>query len=215
MKPLLLLLLTLLLKLPTAGPPAVRVKLSPLTKVAYEAAKKTAVVTRPPMTFPVKKQKGRIVIPTAKGPKLFKDVRVADDETAEVTYAYKGFCAELQQHLLQVSYYESSGWIIVDAAGKVSNLWSPPGYSPSLNRLFTGSGSLEYDMMPNGLQIFQKEPNGLKKIWETAPTTWAPEDAFWTTENTLYVQQRRYRNLEVSDKHYFTYAKLTITPAHE
>ena len=74
MKPLLPLLLTLLLKLLPAGPPAGRVTFSPLTKAAYLAAKKKAIVTKPKMTFPLKKVRGRIVIPTAKGNVVFKDV---------------------------------------------------------------------------------------------------------------------------------------------
>ncbi|GAB3587212.1 hypothetical protein [Hymenobacter daeguensis] len=212
MKPALLLLLALLLKLPAGAPPKVRVTFSPLTKAAYLAAAKGGIVTAPTMTFPLKKQNGRIVIPTVKGPKVFKDVRRAEDETAEVTYLYQGFYAKLQHHLLQIRYYENAEWVIVEANGKISRLWSPPGYSPGLDYLFTGSGSLDYDMMPNGLQLFRIGPGGLKKVWETAPTAWAPEDAFWTSGNTLFVKQRRYVNLEVSDKHYFTYAKLTITP---
>ena len=45
MKLLLLWLLPLLGYFPTAGPPAVRVTFSPLTKAAYLAAAKAAVVT--------------------------------------------------------------------------------------------------------------------------------------------------------------------------
>ena len=76
MKLLLLWLLPLLGYFPTAGPPAVRVTFSPLTKAAYLAAVKAAVVTRPNVTFPLKKVRGRIVIPTAKGRVVFKDNEV-------------------------------------------------------------------------------------------------------------------------------------------
>lgn len=62
------------MKLPAAGPPAVKVSFSPLTKAAYLAAKKAAIVTKPAVTFPLKQQKWRIVIPTAKGKKVFQDI---------------------------------------------------------------------------------------------------------------------------------------------
>ena len=54
MKLLLLWLLPLLSYYPAAGPPAVRVSFSPLTKAAYLAAKKSVVSTKPVMTFPLK-----------------------------------------------------------------------------------------------------------------------------------------------------------------
>ena len=86
MKPVLLLLLALLLKLPAAGPPAVKVTLSPLTKAAYLAAKKGAVSTKPAITFPLKKVRGRIVIPTAKGPKVFQDKGLGTDDIEQGEY---------------------------------------------------------------------------------------------------------------------------------
>ena len=67
MKPVLRLLLTLLLKLPPGGPPKVRVTISQLTKTEYLAAKKTAISTKPEVTFPLKKAQGRIAVPAALG----------------------------------------------------------------------------------------------------------------------------------------------------
>ncbi len=207
------LLFTLLLRLPAAaGPPAVRVALRPLTQQAYLEAKKAAIVTKPARTFPVKKAGGRIVIPTAKGRKLFRDVRVADDETSDITYTYEGFSAKLQQHLLRIGYYESSEWVLVEANGTISKLWSPPSCSPGCNRMLAYSSSMEYEMMPNGLQLFQAGAGGLQKVWETAPTAWAPEEAFWTSDNTAVLKQKRYPGLNAGNKLYFTYAKLTMTP---
>ncbi|MBF9142265.1 hypothetical protein [Hymenobacter properus] len=212
MKPVLLLLLALLLKLPAGAPLKVRVTLSPLTKTAYEQAKKAAIVTKPTLTFPLKKHKGRIVIPTAKGPKVFQDVQKADDETATTTYQYLGYLEKLRLHVLQIQLWETSEYELIDARGNITELWSPPTCSPQMQYLMTVSGSLEYEMMPNGLQLFRCAPVGLQKVWELAPTTWAPDEAstFWASESTVFIKQKRYPKQDVSKKPYFTYAKLTI-----
>ena len=91
MKLLLLWLLPLLGYFPAAGPPAVRVNFSPLTKAAYLAAVKAAAVTKPAMTFPLKKVRGRLVIPTTKGPKVLQDKAVGTDDTEQAEYIYQGY----------------------------------------------------------------------------------------------------------------------------
>ncbi len=99
MKLLLLWLLPLLSYLPAAGPPAVRVTFSPLTKAAYLAAKKAAVVTKPAITFPLKKVRGRIVIPTAKGLVVFKDNVVSEESPDWEKYTYLGYSSQLKMPL--------------------------------------------------------------------------------------------------------------------
>lgn len=212
MKPLLPLLLTLLLKLTAAGPPAGRVTLSPVTKAVYLAAKKRAVATMPPLTFPVKKERGRIVIPTSKGPKVFRDVRKAEDETAVTTYTYLGYAEALRLHILQIQLWETSEFKAVDARGNNTELWSPPIFSPQLHHLITVSANLKYDMMPSGLQLFRCAPSGLQKVWELAATAWEPDETgvFWASESTVFIRQRRYQHRYGNKNPYFTYAKLTI-----
>jgi hypothetical protein len=211
MKPLLLLLLTLLLKLPAAGPPTV--KLTRCSVQEYQQAKAAKAVALPlKPTFPLKKRRGVLVIPTANGRKVFRDVRVADDETADATYQYLGYFEKLRLHLLQIQLWESSEYELIDANGKITELWSPPTYSPQQEYLVAVSGSLEYEMMPNGMQLFLCGPAGLQKVWELAPTTWAPveADTFWSSDKTIFIKQKRYPSHDVSKRPYFTYAKLTI-----
>ncbi|MDB5235846.1 MAG: hypothetical protein JWR44_2839 [Hymenobacter sp.] len=97
MKLLLLWLLPLLGYLPAAGPVPGRVTFSPMTKAAYLAAQKTAVSTKPQVTFPLKKAQGRIIIPTAKGQKTFADIVIDEaaikkghGEEEMETYTYLG-----------------------------------------------------------------------------------------------------------------------------
>ena len=114
MKLLLLWLLPLLLKLPAAGPPTVRVTFSPLTKTAYLAAKKTVVVTKPAMTFPLKKVRGRIIIPTSKGPKVFQDKGIGTDEDDQAEYLYRGYLPQFGYHVVEAHLWERIQWFLLD-----------------------------------------------------------------------------------------------------
>ena len=98
----LLLLLGLLAS--AAGPaPVVRVTFSALTDAAYMATPRRKVAAKPRVTFPLSKQHGRIAIPTAKGPRIFRDVVVdAQSEYSEsqaITYKYLGYFPAQHCHL--------------------------------------------------------------------------------------------------------------------
>ena len=62
-----LLVLTLLLGTGLNGAAPTRVTSSSTTKAAYLKAEKDQAVTKPRVTFSLKKQRGRIVIPTTTG----------------------------------------------------------------------------------------------------------------------------------------------------
>ena len=100
MKPVLLLLPVLLLQLPAAGPPSVRVTFSPLTKAAYLVAKKASIATKPVTTFPLKKVRGRIIIPTAQGQQVFRDKGVGTDNEDQAQFEYLGYLPQFGYHSL-------------------------------------------------------------------------------------------------------------------
>jgi len=127
-KPGFLLLLPLLAGPPTDGPAAVRVVFSPLTKTAYLAAKKGCVVIKPLVTFPLKKQGGRIIIPTTKGNKVFADITVADafkkgkTEAETTEYTYLGYLPDYSCHLVRVQFYETTKWLIISTSDRKNEL---------------------------------------------------------------------------------------------
>ena len=161
MKPVLLRLLALLLKLPAAGPPAVRVTLSPLTKAAYLAAAKGAMVTKPTLTFPLKKVRGQIVIPTAKGRKTFTDIIIDESavkrghgENELTTYTYLGYAVDFKFHLIRVEYYETTQWLLIDAFGKQTAMWGEPVFAPDKKHFVAICAGIEYGGgQPNRIQL--------------------------------------------------------------
>ncbi|GAB3872153.1 hypothetical protein GCM10028824_22210 [Hymenobacter segetis] len=212
MKPLLLLLLSLLLKLPATGPPAVRVAFSPLTKVAYLAAAKGAIVTKPVVAFPVKKTRGRIVIPTAKGPTVFKD-NDADEENPDwEKFTYQGYLPKFECHLILHNHYEWSQYILVDKSGRKTEISGMVVYSPDLRSFVAISGGVESAMYPNSIQLFRFESHHWREVWKIEPSvdpaTWEPDEIHWLSNSTLLLKKKMWTGKNPGT--IFTYAKLTI-----
>jgi hypothetical protein len=216
MKLLLLWLLPLLLKLTPAAPPAVRVTFTPLTKAAYDAAKKTAITTRPTLTFPLKKQKGRIAIPTAKGPKVFTDividaaaVKKGHGEEESTMYTYLGYLAKFKCHLIEVQYYETTQWLLIDASGHQIELWGEPVYAPDMRHIVATCMGIEYSGgQPNIIQLLEFQNGVLRQVWEQGPKEWEPYRIAWTSDNTLILSKEMWTGKNPGNT--FTYAKLTI-----
>ena len=215
MKLLLLWLLPLLSYFPAVGPPAARVTFSPLTKAAYLAAKKMAVLTKPMMTFPVKKARGRIVIPTTVGNLVFTDRVTADDETQFITHKYLGFMPILKEHLLETIYWEGADYTLIESDGNKTKLISPPNYSPNQQYIITSSRGLVYGMMPNGIQLFIRKNGHPTLVWKLIPIHWEPAEAFWASDSIAYLKEERvsfneYREAVPYKPARFAYVKLVV-----
>jgi hypothetical protein len=212
MKPVLLLLLALLLKLPAGVPPKVRVTFSPLTKVAYLAAKKTAITTKPTLTFPLKKQKGRIVIPTANGSKVFKDNPVAEENPDWEVYAYRGYFPQFECHLIEHNHYEWSRYILIDKSGRQTETSDMAVYSPDLRGFVAISQGVESAMYSNSIELFRFENRHWRQVWKIEPSvdpaTWEPAEIHWLSNSTLLLKKKMWTGKNPGST--FTYAKLTI-----
>lgn len=212
MKPVLLWLFALLLKLPAAGPPAGRVTLTPCTKGAYDEAKKTAITTKPTLTFPLKKQQGRVVIPTAKGPKVFQDKGVGTDNDDQVEFKYLGYAAELKYHLVTGTYWEGFLCHLVGDNGQQLELADTPDFSPNKRRFVVWSAGIEVSYMANVIQVYELESGRWWQVWKLEPSvepaTWEPEELHWLSNSTLLLKKKMWTGKNPGTT--FTYAKLTI-----
>ena len=211
MKLLLLLLLPLISYLPASKPAPVRVTFSPLTKAAYLAARKACVSTKPQFTFPLKKQKGRIVIPTVKGPKIFQDKGRDEDDAEQERFQYLGYQPLSRCHLLKIIYYESAEYLLIDAAGKQLSLCGEPLFSPDMRHIAASSMGIEYGGgQPNMIQLLELRGGSVRQVWYLEPKTWEPHRICWTSSSTMYLMQEQCER----DGHYspsrFTYKKLVI-----
>ena len=216
MKLLPLWLLPLLSYYPAAGPPAVRVSFSPLTKAAYLAAVKAAVVTKPALAFPLQKARGRIVIPTSKGLKIFADVIINEaalkkghGEDESTTYTYLGYLVDFKCHLIQVQYYETTQWLLIDASGRQIDLWGEPLFSPDQRHIVATCMGIEYGGgQPNILQLLELHNGVLQQVWKLEPKTWEPYRIKWLSPASLLLSKEMWTGPNPGTT--FTYSKLTI-----
>ncbi|MBO2010710.1 hypothetical protein [Hymenobacter negativus] len=208
-----LLLLLLLLKMPPAATPgAVRVTFSALTKAAYLEAKKVAVLTKPAMTFPLKKAQGRVVIPTAKGSKAFQDNAVDEENPDWEKYTYLGYWPQFGCHLILHNHYEWSNYILLNRNGQEVELCEPPIYSPDLKSFVAISSGIEYWANSNSIQLFRFQNGTWRQIWKVEPAvepaTWEPNEIYWLSANSLILKKRMWTGKNPGGT--YTYAKLTI-----
>jgi hypothetical protein len=212
MKPALLLLLALLFKLPATAPTPVRVTFSPLTKAAYLDARKLTVVTKPALAFPVKKVRGRLVVPTAAGPKVFQDKGMGTDNDDQVQYEYLGYAAALKYHLVVCHYWEGYECKLVGDNGQQVALPSEPTFSPDLHSLVVYSAGIEVSYMENTIQVFRLENGRWRPVWQIEPSvepaTWEPQEVRWLSNSTLLLKKRMWTGKNPGST--YTYAKLTI-----
>jgi hypothetical protein len=208
MKALILLLLPLL---GLAGPPklpTMRVVFSPLTRAAYAAASKHLIYTNPRVTFPLKKQFGRIVIPTAKGQRVFRDGWIEKERDEDARYTYLGYWPSLHWHSIEgYNYGEVYNLNVVIQGGQYMKLDGSPSFSPDTSQFVVASGSLDGLGAPL-IQLFQLKNGAWRERWKIEPTTWQVEQLEWLTANTLLLKERHWD--KDFSKSWFTYARLTV-----
>ena len=212
MKILLLWLLVLLGHAPATGPAPVRVTFSPLTKVAYLAAKKAAVSTKPIVAFPLEKVRGRIVIPTVKGPNVFQDKGIGTDDIEQGEYLYQGYLTQFGYHVIEAHLYERTQWYLLNKQDNQLALYATPVYSPNLRCLVVASAGIEYGVYPNEIQLFRFNNNQWQLVWQLKPSvepaTWEPDEIDWLSDSTLLLKKKMWTGSTPGNT--FTYSKLTI-----
>ena len=82
-------------------PPVAHVIMSPLSKTTYVQALKEKISTTPHVTFPLKKQQKRLVIPSLKGARVFRDGWIDGERDEETRYKYLGYWPALRWHLVE------------------------------------------------------------------------------------------------------------------
>jgi hypothetical protein len=204
-----LLLLPLLIGARSSAPPAARVTFSPLTRAAYLQAKKGCIKTKPRVTFPLKKVRGRIVIPTVKGQRVFRDSKLEEDNLGWEQYDYRGYLPQLECHLILHRHYEWSRMILLSKYGQQLVLQDEPSFSLDLNSFVAISAGLEYWANSNDIRLFRLENHTWQEVWHLAPKTWEPSRICWASPNTLLLSKAMWTERNPGGNT-LTYSKLTI-----
>ncbi len=187
-----------------------RVAFSSLTKTAYLAAKKGCIATKPQVTFPLKKQHGRLVIPLTKGQKVFRDNDVEEDDPGWEKFEYEGYLPQVGCHLIFHRHYEWSRMIVLSESGQQLVLQDKPVFSPDLNSFVAISAGLEYWADSDYIRLFRFENHTWQEVWHLAPKTWEPCRICWTSNNTLLLSKAVRPDKKPGTT--FTYSRLTVQP---
>ncbi|RZJ92773.1 MAG: hypothetical protein EOO60_06885 [Hymenobacter sp.] len=208
MKPLLLRLLLLLCGAVTPQPVPVHVTFTPLTKAAYLQAVKERIVINPRVTFPLKKEHGRLVIPSAKGAHVFRDGWVDGEHDEDTHYKYLGYWSHLHWHLVEGYHYSEAYRLnVLTQSGQWLKLEELPVLAPGISQFIVVSGSLDY-IAPPAIQLFRFKKGSWQEVWKAEPKTWEPEQIDWLSPTTLLLKQKHW-NKDFS-RAWYTYARLTI-----
>lgn len=195
------------------SPVPVRVTFSPLTKAAYLAAKKMAVSTTPTLIFPLKKVRGRIVVPTAKGPKVFQDITEEIDNQEQ--FDYLGYDSQFRYHLVQDQFWGGYwGWHKFHLIGENGQHLALPGipiYSPDMCQIVTASDGTDTGHSTVSIQLYRLDNGRWRQVWKVAyaeeVATWATDDIQWLSNSTLLLKKRVWAAKKPEN---FTYAKLLV-----
>ena len=134
----------------------------------------------------ISKKNGVICLPLENSTnKIFEDSVISENEN-QISYEYIGYEKALNSYIILVKYYETGEYMLINnKTGKESKLWGLPIISPNQKKVCCYGDALGYDVMPNGIQMYDYSDNNLIKEWEWEIEDWKPESVEWLNNNTL------------------------------
>ncbi|GAA4045312.1 hypothetical protein GCM10022409_34180 [Hymenobacter glaciei] len=164
------------------------------------------------MTFPLKKVRGRIVIPTSKGPKVFQDKGVGTDEVEQAQYEYAGYLPQFGYHVIIGHFWERTNWLLLGPGGAPLALYGEPLYSPDLKHFVVSAAGIENGTYPNEVRLFGFVNGRWQQVWKIEPSvepmTWEPDGVQWLSNSTLLLKKKMWTGKNPGNT--FTYSKMTI-----
>ena len=189
-------------------PPTVHVVINSLTKAAYLQALKGKISLTPRVTFPLKKQQARLVIPSNKGPHVFRDGWVDGERDEDTRYKYLGYWPDLQWHLVEGYHFSEVYRLnVFTRGGQWLQLDGSPEIGPDTSQFVVASGALDGMGTPT-IQLFQRKKGAWQQVWQVESSTWQVEQLEWVAANVLLLQQKHWN--KTFSQAWYTYAKLTI-----
>ena len=108
---------------------------------------------------------------------------------AVVMYRYLHAIPEIQFDIVEISYWEGNGYMIISPIGTQRQIIGPPVLSPDQRRLLATSIDLHAGYNPNGLEIFNVERGYSIVELSLRTDQWGPTDAAWIDADTIEFTQ--------------------------
>jgi hypothetical protein len=131
---------------------------------------------------------GKMCLIGKAGKKICFEDKKGGSETEEISYTYLGSLLN-NYSIVRKSYYETSEILIIDKNNnKTVSAWDIPVMSGNQNYLMTFSNNVEYDILNNGIQVYDVSPAGVNKLFELEMKEGKPTEVCWIKENQLLMK---------------------------
>jgi hypothetical protein len=140
----------------------------------------------------IKKNKNEISLPLKNSKNLIlKDSLSKTDNSEQVTYIYKGYLQNIGFYVILAQYYETGEYILInDETGSKKKIWGEPIVSADHKSIVDFSNAVGYDVMPNGIQLWEIQQNKeLKLKWEYQIDHWGADSIEWIDEKSIGVKK--------------------------
>ena len=135
---------------------------------------------------PIRRNGDTLRIPLRNGTDaLLRDCRREGDDF--VKFRYLGYVQRLRSHLVDVSYYEGGGYVLMaDSIGRHIWLPSPPTFAPDSARFLVSSIDLEANYDPNVLEIWLLGNDSVSLEFKVdGDRKWGPAEPHWTSPTVI------------------------------
>ena len=136
------------------------------------------------------KNKGILKLPLLNNKFIqLRDTLSDSDNDDQAKYEYIGVIKSIDFYLVKAIFYETGEYILINHRnGNKISLWGYPILSSNKENIVSFSSSIDYDVMPNGLQMFDIKNNELKLEWQYETDKWAIEELYWIDNKFIYAK---------------------------
>ncbi|WP_444944019.1 hypothetical protein ACJJIK_01975 [Microbulbifer sp. ZKSA006] len=137
-------------------------------------------------------QPGHLAITLNGGKSLaYTDTLPADSPAEHIAYSA---IDQITDNLLLIhqQFWEAHAYILLDLSnGSELPIAGYPLLSPHGGYLFVAEQDLDAGFNENALQVYRLSENTLDLLYELKPENWGPDQAYWTTENTVSLTKKQ------------------------
>lgn len=156
-----------------------------LTKDQYDELEKTSDEIKIKNSDSILKKGGEMEFKLSNSKSIKYKDKLYPESESEI-YIFKGILSSF--YVVMVKYYDWSEYLVINnITGSVTKFWSEPHMSKSEEYMYSYSDALEYDIMPNGIQMYKNVNGRLRLDWEYRILDWKPESVKWLNDKTLLI----------------------------
>ncbi len=130
----------------------------------------------------------------------------SSDNDSYANYRYIKTLGNLGYVHIEGDFYEWSYDYLVNLNdGTQQEFWEEPLFSPDRKSIISYSSCLDTEEMPNGIQYFKLDGNGINMIFEINIPDWEPSEIKWESDTSIVIKRAK---LDKNAKRHFDYLRM-------